>query len=357
MSFLSWITVAGIALGFGATDAVAVSSDSQAKKVSNILLPASLIGIGATSLLLLESYWINVAIACANYGLVFWNLGLVRRRNPVLFEQISNFQMLTMWCIYLTLLSLETSDCRILTLLFALMNALIVFIAFKPRSMRVLSEDKTLNNSMYKVSLSKLVWEINYSSLTRLPFLMPAVSGTMHSAFSYGYLLFEMASAMLSHFQSVFLKSRVPSTRAWIYLCACLLAINTASVVAMLIALNFQNFIIEVITDLVGLQLKLSTNSLMRDEIILLIMFMLAITTFQCAAFGRYAIKLEANTRIVSIASAITVIVYAISWAFSTGYSFSLFTPFCAMLLAGLLMVSLILRIALDEFQFISKRH
>jgi hypothetical protein len=355
MTFLSWVTVAGIAFGFGASDSVAVSSESQAKCVWRLVRPATLVGIGSTLLVLLESYWINVAIACVNYGLVFWNLGLVRRRDPVLFEKIANFQMLVIWGIYLAVFTLETPDLRILSLLYALMNGVVALIVFRAEFNTVSSGPRTQERSLYQVSISKLLWEINYSGLTRMPFLLPGISGTVHSAFSYGYLLFEMASAMLSHFQTVFLKSSVSSKSAWIRISAFFLAVNTASVTALLLVFHFQHIIIDLLTDLIGIHLKLSANPLMRDEITSLVIFMLAVTALQCAAFGRYALKLEANTSIVFVTSAVTVIVFAISWAFSIGLTFRLFIPFGSMLLAGLLLVWIIFRTSFDECQFIPK--
>lgn len=344
ISFLSWVTVLGIALGFGSSDSVTVSSDVKAARISRIVFWVSIGSVGTVLLLLIGSYWINVLVACFSYGLSFWNLGLVRRRNPVLFEKILNFQMLAFWCLYLMLLPVETSDLRILSSLYVFMNGLLALTAFKEGNSTAHFEPTSKERSVRKVSLNKLVWEINYSALTRMPFLLTTIAASMHAAFSYAYLLCEMTSAMLSHHQTIFLKSKVPDIRAWIRIGAILLAGNAVLLVALLVALQYQHIVIDPLTDLLGLQLGGISYPLVHSDILGLAIFVLAISAFQIVSYGRYAIKLEADARLGIIVTAVSVCSFAISGKLSVDYYLNYFAPFAIMLIAGFLLILVILR-------------
>ncbi len=339
MSFLSWVTVAGIALGFGASDSVTVSSDEQVAKVSRSVYLLSLVGVGAISLLFVGSYWINVVITCFNYGLSFWNLGLIRRRNPFLFEQISNYQMLFVWSTYLVLLYLETSDLKVLSSLYAFMNGVLAIIALKNNCLKVHFAQVDHDRSLKQVSVNKLVWEINYSALTRMPFLLQGFSTSIHSAFSYGYFLFEMSSAMLSHYQTVFLNSKKVNMRGWTRLCSILLAINITSLLSLVVMVHFQNIIIDQFSYFLGIKIQGVIVPLSYTDMGGLMIFMLAMTALQSTAFGRYAIKLEANMRIPIIVTSLTVIVFPMAWIFSNHLNCGLYLPLVMMFIVGVFLM------------------
>jgi hypothetical protein len=342
MSFLSWVTVVGIALGFGASDSVTVSSDEQVAKVSRSVFLSSLVGVGAISVLFVGSYWINVAITCFTYGLTFWNLGLIRRRNPFLFEQISNYQMLFVWSIYLVMLSLETSDLKVLSALYAFMNGVLAIIALRINFSKVHFAQVTNKHALKQVSVNKLVWEINYSVLTRMPFLLQGFSATIHSAFSYGYFIFEMSSAMLSHYQTVFLKSETVNMRGWIRLTSILLAINITSLLALVVMVQFQKNIIDQFADILGIHVHGILKPLIYNDIGGLVLFMFAITALQSTAFGRYAIKLESNVRFSIMATSLTVFVFPVVWISLIYFNCGLYFPLIIMFLVGIFLMRII---------------
>lgn len=350
LSFLSWVTVVGIALGFGASDSMTVSSDEQVAKVSRSVYMLSLVGVGAISLLFVGSYWINVAITCFNYGLSFWNLGLIRRRNPFLFEQIANYQMLFVWSTYLIFLYLETSDLKVLSALYAVMNGVLSIIALKNNCSKLNFAQVTQDRSLKQVSVNKLVWEINYSALTRMPFLLQGLSTSIHSIFSYGYFLFEMSSAILSHYQTVFLNSRKVNMIGWIRLCSVLLAINITLLLSLVVMVHFQNLIIDQFAYILGIKFQGIIMPLSYTDMSGLMIFMLAITALQSTAFGRYAIKLEANVRVSIIATSLTVIVFSLAWIFSNYLNFGIYPPLVMMFIVGVFLMWIVYNNASNKY-------
>jgi hypothetical protein len=334
MSFLSFVTVAGVAIGFGATDSMAVASDRQATFVSRRLLWLSVTSLLSAFLVLLGDYWINATVACVNYGLTFWSLGLVRRKNSVRFESISNFQMLLLWLVYFFALPVESSDFSVLTLLFVALNGVATCLAFAGTNSSTNFGHALGERSLRKVSLSKLIWEVNYSALTRAPFLMPSISSTLHPIFSYAYLLFETTSAMLSHFQTIFLKSGEKNFTRWIRLCVVFLLTNALLLVAVITAWPVLTRIVNQLPTTLQSHQAWPILALGSTDSYVLIMFMCAITALQCAAFGRYALKLESNLRFLSFVVGCSFVTYGSS-AVLLDSTLRFFIPFAPMLLAG----------------------
>jgi hypothetical protein len=339
MAFVSLVTIAGVILGFGATDSVVVCSMRQYEFVSHKVFLGNLIGMAAASLVLFDIYWLNLVIACLNFGLLQWNLGLVRRKNPVLFEWISNFQMLIFWIIYLLLLSIETSNFIILCMLYIAFNGVLAAIVYFMNSEMILN--RTSNAfSLIKVSTVKLTWQINYSCLTRMIFILPNLSVSMHAAFSYAYLLFEMTSAMLSHYQTVFLRSNLVDTQTWIRLSILLLTINAGLLISLLILMQIPFFLSEYLPQQLVGRLEWMIHELDQGDINGLVAFMLGITILQSADYGRYALKLEGDQFFAIFSTVVTVL--SILTILIIGNQLSLLVPFVFMFFAGLLFVTII---------------
>lgn len=344
MSFLSLITIAGIALGFGATDSLVVCSEVEAIRISQLVNIASLAGVGISIFLLLDSYWVNFAIVSVNYGLTFWNMGIIRRHNSYLFERIANIQMLIFWSIYLFFLNFEDYNFIILSTLYVFMNGVIALIAFKNKKNNELPDVNLHNHSLQIMAFRKLAWELNYSTITRLPFVLQGFTTTIHSIFSYAYFLFEMTSAILSHYQTIFLKSNRVNTHMWFRICFLLLGVNVSSLLFLIITMHYRGVIYDNFFTILGLQNITLPPPLLNSDMACLFIFMLAITLFQMAAYGRYSQKLDANTPIIIFANSLSAIAYIFSWFIFVNYPLYNFVPFVAVLFAGLILLVKIVR-------------
>ncbi len=344
MSFVSVVTVAGVMLGFGSADSLVVCREHQAIRSSRIVFVVSVGSIPALSLLLLNSYWINTTLACISFGLLQWNLGLIRRKNPVLFERISNFQMLIFWCLYLALLHNETPEFKILSFLYVALNGVIMVIASRGLGSAYVATSMQIS-SLLKVSVIKLAWQISYSSLTRMIFIVPNLATSMHAAFSYAYFLFEMTSALMSHYQTVFISSSAVKSKAWVQLSALILAINIVMLLALLAAIYFSDIFINPIGTITSKQPDWIRHELDWNDGVGLLLFMLAMSILQAVDFGRYAFKLEAAPNFVVAASVLTGFAFLSILALPTGRQLFLLTPLVLMLFSGISLMLVIWRI------------
>lgn len=342
MEFISVVTISGIILGFGASDSVAICSESQAKFVSQRVLLTSLIAFVISLLVLMGSNWMNLIIACLNYGLSHWNLGLIRRRNPILYEKLSNFQMLIFWSIYLAIMPLETSEFMILSILYGILNIALVCINISTREKKLHFTLTLKELSLVKVSSVKVFWQFSYSSLTRMIFILPGFATLLHPAFSYAYLLFELTSAMCSHYQTVFLRSDKLNTNTWIRLSLLIFAANTAMLLALIISIHFSSFFIDYWDGFLAERLNWMKYTLGLNDVIGLAGFMLAMSLLQSVDYGRYSFNFEANLNFAFVASILSVTSYFTLLILQIINQLNLIIVFAIIFFNGLLLMTLI---------------
>ncbi len=333
MSFVSVVTLAGILLGFGAADSLTVATDTQVRQAMRVSGGLSLLVIFALPLTAMESRGLNLATAAIAFGTAFWNQGLLRRWNPLAYERIVTVHMLVFWIIFLGLLQFERPDFPVLTITYALSNGVLALLARLVA--RAEAPQGSVPSALLSVSAGKVIWDLSYSALTRLPFVIPSLASRLHPVFSYAYFLFEMTSALLSHRQSRYLHSTVPLRSEWRSTARLLLFINTVAVVALILLFGSVSAPIDPYFDLIAPDVRGANRAIDLPTGALLVLFLSGMTWMQALAYGRYALKLEGHGRPMLVAAIATVAMYAILFAAASLEVDVLVLPFVLLLVAA----------------------
>jgi hypothetical protein len=206
MTFMSLVTVIGIVVSFGFLDTLVVCSETQLNKYKRFSSIFYALLFLLSFLIILDIKYINTILSGLYFGCIFWSYGEIRRYSPLAYEIILSFLMLVLWFLYLSLFSYETESFSLLTAIFCFFSiSLFIFTTYY----RFISKNKTgdrniKDSSFFSTSFSKQGWEFSYSFLSRSPFIIWGSTGLLHPIASYIYFCCELLSAILSHYQTIF---------------------------------------------------------------------------------------------------------------------------------------------------------
>ena len=300
LSFVSLVTVVGIAVGFGSQDSLLGSNDAFFANYKKFSLKALIILVLASPLLFLDSLILNNFFAAISFGATFWALGEIRGYSIIYYEVILSSYMALLWSVYLILLPYESQNFHILSLLFLIIGIIVfsfaLILRFKTRGFRA-----TVDGGFSKIALSKLTWEVAYSALTRSPFIFWVSFTVLPSIFSYLYYFCELLSVVISHFQSRFMISgqSFNQTRLYFKLMRFLSFGYLLALLAVIFIFLFQHELLKLTIAYESLYL-VSSNILTMDKIdlVLCVVCCGTILVMQWIAYARYAFQLHANFKI-----------------------------------------------------------
>ena len=300
LSFVSLVTVVGIAIGFGSQDSLLGSNDTFFARYKRLSLKALIILVLASPLLFLNNLILNNFFAALSFGATFWALGEIRSYSIIYYEVILSSYMALLWSLYLILLPYESQNFHILSLLFFIIGAIVfsfaLILRFKTRGFRL-----TVDGGFSKIALSKLTWEVTYSALTRSPFIFWVSFTVLPSIFSYLYYFCELLSVVISHFQSRFMISgqSFNQTRLYFKLMRFLSFGYLLALLAVIFIFIFQNELLKLTIGYASLFAVASTILAMdKIDLVLCIVCCGTILVMQWIAYARYAFQLHANAKV-----------------------------------------------------------
>tara|TARA_B100001057_G_C22843945_1_gene948221 strand:+ start:276 stop:1328 length:1053 start_codon:yes stop_codon:yes gene_type:complete len=314
---MSFVTVLGILFGFGSVDSLAKSSeDSFATfyKYKQRFIPLLLVSI---LLIFLNFKIMNIFLSSLYFGTSFWFLGEIRRKSILVYELIISFYMLIFWICYLPLVAIETSTYQNLTMLFYLASILCLVFSIKVKTNEI--QDDLNKKDFMQVSYAKLGWEITYSLWTRNAFIFWSSFHFIPPVLSYFYYISELFSAIISHYQSIFIKSNEISRNIKIFfkIIIVLLVLYVVLFSSLILIFNYREYIISLVENYIYIDQSIK-EILYFDYSALLLCLIIGTNIFaiQIVAYGRYAYHLYDNLRLVYIFGILLLLNVIISIAF-----------------------------------------
>lgn len=300
LSFVSIVTVAGIAIGFGSQDSLLGSNDASFARYKRLSVTALITLVGLSPILFLDNLMLNNFFAALSFGATFWALGEIRSYSVIYYEVILSSHMALLWSLYLILLPYESQNFYMLSLLFLITGSIVFSFALILR-VKARGYRSTVEGGFSKIALSKLTWEVSYSALTRSPFIFWVSFTVLPSIFSYLYYFCELLSVIISHFQSRFMISGqgFNQTRLYFKLMRFLSFGYLLALLGVICIFLFQHELLKLITAYERIYSVASPILTMNKvDLVLCIVCCGTILVMQWIAYARYAFKLHANANV-----------------------------------------------------------
>ena len=309
LAFLSFVTIGGICIGFGAVDSFVKLNTEMYTRVRLIFLTLVSCAAFSIALVLLKLQIVNIVVSSLCFGLSFWSLGVIRRFSPVTYEMSVCFQMLILWIAYLLFIAIEDTVYTLLTILFYCSFVGLTFVAFVVQRLAV-NQSKDLTGKFLQTSASKLAWEVVYTGWTRNIFMVWNSFSVIPSILSYVYYACELFSAMVSQYQTIFLVSNDPKKNA-----ASFFSLLRKAVIAylflgavILLLYFFQVEFKKIISEIFSFYDR-QLDIFLFDSVAMTLCIVLILNIFfiQVLAYARYALHWQDRLDFVLICGAILV--------------------------------------------------